>query len=284
MSDIVHGSVSPDGFPTLAYSQTGSGRDVVLLHGALVTREDMMFALFSALADGVGGDGFRVTAFDRPGHGDSGRLGPTGSPWRQAEAIHAASLALGLQPAVVVGHSHGGAVAMAHALQFPEQTVGVVGVAPIAFPEVRLEHLLFAPRGMPMVGPMLNQAISAGLDPVLLPILWRAMFLPQAPPARYKALFPFGKAGSAAQTEAEGEDSALLNSGLLRSAMAYASCRTPVRIFGGDRDLVVNNALHGRLLAQILPDGQFETLPGLGHMAHHFAQAPIAEAVRRLAG
>jgi pimeloyl-ACP methyl ester carboxylesterase len=56
-----------------------------------------------------------------------------------------------------------------------------------------------------------------------------------------------------------------------------------VRIFGGERDMVVNNTLHGRVLARILPDGHFETLPGLGHMVHHFAQAPIVDAVRRLA-
>jgi pimeloyl-ACP methyl ester carboxylesterase len=279
MPEIVHGRIAPRDQPELAYSQAGSGPDVILLHGALVTREDMILALFATLSEA-----FRVTAFDRPGHGESGRLGPTGSPWRQAEAIHAASRALGLAPAVIVGHSHGGAVAMAHALQFPEATVGVAAVAPIAFPELRLEHFLFAPRGMPGIGPALNQAVSAGVDPVLLPILWRAMFLPQEIPPRFAELFPFEKAGRATQTEAEGEDAGLLNSGLFRSALNYAACRTPVRILAGDRDLVVNNALHGRLLAQILPDGHFEDLPGLGHMAHHFAQARVAEAVRGLAG
>ena len=184
---------------------------------------------------------------------------------------------------MVVGHSHGGAVALAHALQFPDATHGVVALAPIAFPDLRLEHLLFAPRGMPGFGRALNQAASAALDPALLPTLWQAMFRPQEMPPRFAEVFPFAEAGRAAQIQAEGEDSALLNSGLFRSVMNYPTCRCPVRILAGGRDMVVNNALHGKVLAQILPDGGYDELPGLGHMLHHFAQARIVEAVTRLA-
>lgn len=278
MRDIVDGYVTAPGAPTLAYSQAGEGRDLILLHGTLVTREDMILALFDKLA----GE-FRVTAFDRPGHGDSGRRGPTGTPWRQAADVHAAGAALGLERPVVIGHSFGGATALAYAIQFPEATRGVVALAPIVFPEARLEQALFGPRASALFGSALNMVLSAGLDPFVLPILWRANFLPQQMPARYAAAFPFGKAGSAGQTEAEGEDAAMLNVGLSRSSLNYPSCRTPVRILAGDRDMVVNNALHGKLLARIMPDARFEELPGLGHMLHHFAQEAVAATARELA-
>lgn len=261
----------------VAASQSGAGADVLLIHGALVTREDMLLSLAPAL-DGE----FRVTAVDRPGHGDSTRGGWTGSPWRQAQALHEASWRLGLKRPVVIGHSHGGAVALAYALQFPRETAGVVALAPIAFPELRLEHLAFAPRGLWPMGMAFNQLLSPTIDRLLLPLLWRAMFMPQAVPPRYAAVFPFAKAGRAAQTEAEGEDALLLNPGLVRSTMNYGRCDVPTRIFGGDRDLVVNNALHGQMAARLLPNGAYQTLPGLGHMLHHFAQAPIAQAVRDL--
>lgn len=261
----------------VAFSQSGAGADVLLIHGALVTREDMMLSLASALE----GE-FRVTAVDRPGHGDSTRGGWTGSPWRQAEALREASRRMKLERPIVIGHSHGGAVALAYALQFPQDIAGVVALAPIAFPELRLEHVAFAPRGLWPMGPGLNQLVSSTIDRLLLPLLWRAMFMPQQIPPRYAAVFPFAKAGSVEQMEAEGEDSLLLNLGLVRSAMGYGTCAVPIRIFGGDQDLVVNNALHGQVAAALLPRGHYQNLPGLGHMLHHFAQAPIAQAVRDL--
>ncbi|RAK56685.1 alpha/beta fold hydrolase [Phenylobacterium deserti] len=279
MADPRHDSVTAPGAPPLAYTQAGAGADVVLIHGSLMTRAD----LFMGLADSLVPE-FRVTAFDRPGQGESGREGPTGTPWRQAAALHAAAQSLGLQRPVLVGHSFGGAVALAWAMQFPEDLRGVVALAPIAFPEVRLEHLLFAPRSTPIVGPLMNETLAAGIDKALLPILWSAMFKPQAIPERFASTFPFNEAGSRAQVEADGEDAAFLNAGLMLSTMNYPACRTPVRIFGGGADLVVNNNLHGKLLARLLPDGKYTDLEGLGHMVHHFAQAPIAEAVRDLAG
>lgn len=268
---------SPDG-PTLAWSQVGAGRDIVLLHGALVTLDDMALGLFASL-----GEHFRVTAFDRPGHGQSGRFGPTGTPWRQAEAIAGAVGRLGLERPIIVGHSFGGAVALAYALQFPAKTRGVIALAPIAYPELRLEHLLFMPRGLPGAGAVLNAILSASVDPALLPLLWRAMFLPQAMPPAYAERFPFADAAGAPRLQAEGEDAGWLNAGLIRSAANYPTCQTPIRIFGGDRDLVVNTALHGRLLAAQLPNGRFKSLEGLGHMVHHFAQAEILAAAQALA-
>jgi pimeloyl-ACP methyl ester carboxylesterase len=279
MPEIAHDIVAPAGpFPALAYSQAGRGPDVVLIHGSLVSRQDMLLGPASRLAEQ-----FRVTAFDRPGHGESGRYGPTGSPWRQAREAHAACRALGLERPVIVGHSFGGAVALAYGQQFPEHTGGVLALAPICLPELRLEHLLFGPRALPGIGLLLTEALSRTLDPVLLPVLWRAMFLPQEVPDRYQALFPFPQAGAPSRTRADGEDAALLNAGLALTALNAFRCEIPVRVLAGDRDMVVNNRLHGAALAALLSDGGYAELPGLGHMLHHFAQDRIAETVAELA-
>lgn len=271
--------VTPPSGPPIAYTQSGHGRDVVLLHGALLTRDDMVLALMPPLSER-----FRVTAFDRPGHGESGRLGPTGTPWRQAEILRTAARVLGLERPVVVGHSFGGACALAWGMQAQTETAGVVALAPIAFPELRLEHFVFGPRGSPFGGPLVNAAAGAAVDPLLLPALWEAMFKPQPMPDRFRQAFPFDEAGRRAQTEAEGEDALLLNPGLLLSALNYPACEVPVRILAGDEDLVVNPSLHGKLLASLLPAGRYQELPGLGHMLHHFAQPAILEAIGDLAG
>jgi pimeloyl-ACP methyl ester carboxylesterase len=270
----------PDvGVVGLAHAQVGHGKDVVLIHGAMTCLDDMALALFSTLQDE-----FRVTAFDRPGHGRNPATTLTGTPWRQAEAVRRAAQALGLNPPVVVGHSFGGAVALAYALRYPDACAGVVALAPIAFPEGRLEHLLFGPRAG--LGPLgfWSRTLGAMVDPILLPLLWRAMFLPQAMPARFAKAFPFALAGRPAQTWAEGQDAVLLAPGLAWNAAGYAACSTPIHIFAGDRDPVVNPAVHAARAVRALPNARLTTLPGLGHMIHHFAQPAIAQAIRDLHG
>jgi pimeloyl-ACP methyl ester carboxylesterase len=269
---------SPADAPSLAYTQAGAGPDVILIHGALVDRTDMLLALAPALSAN-----FRVTAFDRPGHGGSGRLGPLGSPWRQAEAVLAGAAELGLRRPIVIGHSWGGTTALAMALQAPDAVAGVISVAPMAFPELRLEHLLFAARSAPVVGQWLNAAATP-VDAVLLPVLWRAMFAPQAPPPDFLARFPFADVAQRNHVEAEGEDAALLNLGLTLSALNYGRCRTPVAVFTGDRDVVVDPSRHAYPLARLLPRGELEVVEGLGHMLHHFAQARIVERALAMTG
>jgi pimeloyl-ACP methyl ester carboxylesterase len=276
--DILTGTIdTPFGAP-IGYAQAGSGPDVLLIHGALTNAADMVIALFPTLTER-----YRVTAFDRPGHGASGRVGQTGSPWRQAELLHAAARGLGIERAVVVGHSFGGAVALSYALQYPEEVTGVIALGPIAFPEMRLEYLLFGPRAMPVAGKVLAMAAGATSDPVLLPLLWRAMFLPQEMPEKFRLAFPFDQAGHPDHTRSTGEDTLMMGPGLARSALNYPLCKTPVRVMVGTEDKVVNPGVHGRPLSWILPRGELEQLDGLGHMIHHFAQDRILHAVDDLA-
>lgn len=277
MPPIQRSTVTIDGLP-LSYAEAGDGPPVVYIHGALTTLEEGLIGLEPTLSPHV-----RLIAFDRPGHGGSGRDLTTGSAWRQARLMRDALRTMQVVDPVVIGHSFGGAVAMAWAIQFPGELAGVVALAPIAFPEPRLEQLLFGLRAAPWTGDLLS-LLSAPADAVLLPALWRGMFLPQAMPDRFRSDFPFELAARRSQIRSNGEEAVLMAAGLARSAMAYQGCRTPVTVLQGDGDLVVNPHLHGRLLAASLPAGAFITLPGLGHMAHHFAPEAVLEAVLALVG
>ena len=82
---------------------------VILIHGASGNSRDFSFDLTGRLADR-----YRVIAFDRPGLGHTPALHGRGeSPFEQAALLDAAAEALGVERAVVVGHSFGGSVAMA---------------------------------------------------------------------------------------------------------------------------------------------------------------------------
>lgn len=264
----------------IAYVEAGSGPDLVLIHGALLTLEDMWLGPMTALSRH-----FRVIAVDRPGHGASDRIRLCdGSPWTQAEIIRDAVQALDLHKPVIVGHSFGGAVALSYGMSFPDEIAGVVALAPVCFPELRLEHLLFAPRAVPVLGDALAFTGGAAMDAVLMPLLWRTMFLPQQMPPRFAAEFPFDWARRPAPMIANGEDAAALWLGLTRSALGYAACRVPVHILGGDADLVVGNMLQGWNAARLIPEARFDLISGAGHMLHHFHIDEVSAAARAIAG
>lgn len=260
----------------VAHATIGEGRPVVYIHGAVTTREEGVVALGGTL-----GARHRLICIDRAGHGGSGRDTTTGSAWKQAALIRGCVDSLGVERPVIVGHSFGGAVALAYALQSPEAVAGVVALAPIAFPEPRLEQLIFGARTLPVAGRWLGR-MARPLDAVLLPMMWDGMFLPQAMTKAFRDGFPFAVASRGEQLVADGQDAALMTAGLSRSAMSYWRCQVPVEVIQGDRDIVVNPLLQGRPLAALLPRGTFRSLPGLGHMAHHFVPEVVLEAIDRL--
>lgn len=263
---------------TIAYAETGSGPDLVAIHGTLMCLEDLWLGPVPALAEH-----FRVVAVDRPGHGFSLRpRGRAADLWDQAARIRDAVQRLGLHRPVIFGHSFGGAVALAYGILHPDEIAGVVAVAPICFPEPRLEHALFGPRALPIGGDVLSRILGATSDKALLPLLWNAMFLPGTMPKTIAQNFPFDLAARPAQITAEGEDAGWLWPGLTRSMLAYPTLRVPVRLLAGSADVVVNTAVHAQQVARMIPDVQFELLPGAGHMLHHFHPDPIVRAALSL--
>lgn len=262
----------------VAFAETGEGDvAIVLVHGVLTTLDDMVLALSDHLPRR------RIIAFDRPGFGQSTRrtAGDAGV-LRQAQRLNAALDALSVGSAILVGHSFGGPVALAMAMGAPRRALGVVSLAPLVTPELRLEHMLFGPRGIPILGGWISGWSHAGLDESLLPLLWRGMFLPQTMPRAVEADFPFALAGEAGAIARVGEDCLAAGPDLLALLARAASFEPPLHVLGGSADLVVNNLLHGRALAAVAPRGRFTLLPGIGHMLHHVAPDVVANAISAL--
>lgn len=138
-------------------------------------------------------------------------------------------------------------------MQFPKAVAGCVALAPISFPELRLEHALLGPRAFPLLGTGLNSVANALLDPGMLPLLRNAMLLPQVMPRHFATGFPFGLVAKPPRMLCEGEGAASLAPAPARSAARYATCRVPVHILDGDADLVVDNRVHGAWAAALMP-------------------------------
>jgi len=260
------------------YAQAGEGRDVLLLHGAMACLEDMLLGPFGAVAGR-----FRATAFDRPGYGETPRGRLKGGLADQAGRLRLAARALGVQRPILLAHSFGCAVALRWALAWPDEVAGLVLISPIAFPELRFEHLLFGPRAPVGAGDVIAYGPGPLMDAAILPLLWTGLFAPQAMPERYRRAFPFPLACGPSQMQAVGEEAVQAMPDLAQAASLYALCRTPAAILFGSADRVALPQAHAQPLAALLPDAAPHRLEGLGHMLHQFEAGAVLEALAGLA-
>jgi pimeloyl-ACP methyl ester carboxylesterase len=104
------------------YQQTGSGPDVVLIHG--VTGNMAIWPMIN-LIDTLAAD-FRVTYFDLRGHGYSDTPLSCYTSADMAQDVRNLQIALGLGPLYLLGHSFGAVVAMQTAVLFPDQVAGLI--------------------------------------------------------------------------------------------------------------------------------------------------------------
>lgn len=122
----------------LRVREQGSGeRTIVLLHGYLESIE--VWDEFIPLLKGV-----RVVALDLPGHGVSQVMGEVHTMEFLARVTREVLRQLGVEKALVVGHSMGGYVALEFLRLFPEATAGIVLLhsTPNADPEEKRENRL----------------------------------------------------------------------------------------------------------------------------------------------
>jgi pimeloyl-ACP methyl ester carboxylesterase len=257
----------------------GSGPAVVLLHGASANLRDWTFSLAEPLSRK-----YRVIAFDRPGFGWSTRTGSPFSVARQVTVMRAALRERGVEKAILVGHSFGGAVVMAWALAHPDEVIGVLPVSGVTMPYEGLAFRAVAAAGLeqPIVnlysGYMRLTADRGGTEGFVSRIFW-----PQSPPEGYLDHIGVPLALQEGTMKANAEDLANLNRTLLGQAPFYSRLRMPVEIIHGDRDFV-SAELHAKGLARAVPQANLSLLKNVGHMAHHAAPQALERALSRLAG
>ncbi|WP_246677198.1 MULTISPECIES: alpha/beta fold hydrolase [unclassified Mesorhizobium] len=164
------------------YVEEGDGRPIVFVHGLGAQLHHFRHTLFGRF-----GAGYRLIALDRPGSGYSVRAsGATGRLPEQADIVRCFIEELRLERPLVVGHSLGGAIALALATGHPTAISGIALLSPLTHLEATGRQgfdLLYIPSRLLRRALAHTVAIPLSLryaQPTL-----RFIFAPQAVPVDY---------------------------------------------------------------------------------------------------
>jgi pimeloyl-ACP methyl ester carboxylesterase len=267
----------------LHYLERGSGPAVVLLHGNGVFANDFEY---SGLVNELSGR-YRVIAFDRPGYGYSER--PRGTVWTpdaQARLLHHALQRIGVDSAIVLGHSWGTMVALAMGLRVPDFVRGLVLLSGYYYPTLRLDVPILAQPAIPIIGDLMRYTVSPLISRMLWPLLSKHMFAPMKVSERFRQLPPW-MALRPKQLRASAAEAALMVPAAMSLSKRVERLRVPVQIITGTQDKIVKPAAQSERLHQALRDAghssELHEEPGVGHMVHYAHPEQVAAAVDAIA-
>ena len=251
---------------------------IVLIHGASANLESIRQPLGDRLAER-----HRVIMIDRPGHGWSsrGRLADS-TPAIHAGMIGEALERLGIRRAILVGHSWGGAVLPALALQDSRRIAGLVMLAPVTHPwktGVAWYHTLAA---TPLIGPLFAYTLEMPIALALLRPGASGVFLPQPMPEHYIGDTGLPLLVRPREFLANGHDMVTLEASVAKLQPRYGELRLPIVVFHGDADKTVSIDIHARSFAREVASARLIELPGVGHMVQNAAPAVIIEAIETM--
>ncbi|MBN2532737.1 MAG: alpha/beta hydrolase [Spirochaetales bacterium] len=257
---------------TIRYFQKGQGPDVLLIHGTPGVVED-----WETLAKELEKD-YRVTAYDRPGQGlSSFQYNP--DPLLYNMEIAAGLIkALSLTDVIVIGHSYGGAIALALAVQESPEIKGFVLLSPASFPTggFKLFDLI---AGYPVAGRGLIRIIRGSVIPSLIKNGLNTAFNPnlkQKPDYYYETRINlFIQAKALVSTYRE---EAFFNKGINSIKQYYGDIKKPVLIIHGESDKVIPLYV-SQELNNLIPDSKLVILNETCHMVQYVAPEKIKEEI-----
>jgi pimeloyl-ACP methyl ester carboxylesterase len=257
---------------------TGSGPDLVLIHGAGGNLREFTFALTEKLAKS-----YRVIAFDRPGLGFSDNPGDKANdPREQARILQAAAAQLDVKNPIVLGHSYGGAVTMGWALNQPGSTRALVIVSGATMPFPGDVDAWYYQTGGWYSG-LLNPVLSAFAPQSQIDASVSRIFAPEAVPQGYGAHIGPGLTLRRASLRSNGRQVLALKTMLTDMATGYRALTIPVEIIHGTADTTVRPEIHAEPLLKALPNAALTLIEGAGHMPHHIHTDQIIAAIERVA-
>ncbi|QBR00832.1 alpha/beta fold hydrolase [Paraburkholderia pallida] len=233
------------------YAEYGSGNadgpPIVFVHGLCGQMRNFAYLPLEALARE-----HRVILIDRPGSGYSTRGAHTPANIRaQAHTVARLIAALGLEAPVLVGHSLGGAIALAVALDHPGSVARLALIAPLTHEQTEVPKAFRAlavrsARVRRFMAHMLATPFGLSTSTATL----KAVFAPEAVPADFRT-----RGGALLSVRPKGFHNASMDliaiedsDDLEQMEPRYADLTVPVDVLFGRDDIVLNWMRHGDAL------------------------------------
>ena len=245
----------PDG--QIYYEVRGAGDPILWVHARIADRRmwDREFA--RAARD------HRVIRYDLRGHGLSSRVN---APYSHAEDLEALQRRLSTGPAIVVGSSLGGAIAIDHALEHPECVSGLLLVAPaLSGYDATID---------PESRPFLERHAARTTE---MTAAWRSGRTAEAIASMARYWCPTLEGPTEGRLRAWIEENAeevftergrsLNRPAAPLAAGRLASIRVPTTVLLGDRDEPSRGYL-ARFVARGIPGARYVTVPGADHLVN----------------
>ncbi|MBZ9760889.1 alpha/beta hydrolase [Mesorhizobium sp. CA8] len=262
------------------YVEEGEGKPIVFVHGLGAQLHHFRHTLFGRF-----GSGYRLIALDRPGSGYSVRArGATGRLPEQADILRRFIEELRLERPLIVGHSLGGAIALALAAGHPTAISGIALLSPLTHLEARIRErfdLLYVP--WPLLRRVLAHTVAVPLSLRYARPTLRFIFAPQAVPADYMVAGGGWLGLRPSHYFATSTDVVAVERDLGEIERRYRDIAMPAGILFGTDDRVIVEAVHGEPMLDRIGGLDFERVEGLGHMPQFLEPERVMAFIERVA-
>ncbi|MEJ5081502.1 alpha/beta fold hydrolase [Ochrobactrum sp. MYb379] len=253
---------------------------IIFIHGASCSLLDPYFTFSDLCLQNM-----QMLFVDRPGHGQS-EQGPAENirPDAQADAIARLMQIRGIDNAIIVGHSYGGAVAAALAVRHPERVVGLILLSPAAYPWVGGISWYNNVAQLPVIGTLFSLVIAPTIGILSLKTAMKSVFTPNKYPTGYICRTKAWQALRPRSFRHNARELGALCEWAETAHEKYKQILAPTIIITGHTDNIVSPDVHARRLAKDITLSELYVIKGMGHKSDYVARNLVTSAIEKVAG